>query len=91
MAHSTEFAVLDYLLKHPSAQDTLQGIAEWWILRDEIDRQVEKVAGVLDSLVSKGLLTVGKTSGTAGYYRLNTEKLPEIQSLLQTHMSRDPR
>lgn len=82
MKHSTEFVVLDYLLKHPSAQDTLEGIAEWWILRQEIDRQVEKVARTLDSLVSQGLLTVSHSDGTSSYYRLNRERLAEIRNRL---------
>jgi len=28
--------ILEYLRKHPEASDTLEGIAEWWLLNQRI-------------------------------------------------------
>jgi len=38
--------ILAYLSEHPDAQDTLEGIAEWWILAQKIrhkTREVKKI------------------------------------------------
>jgi hypothetical protein len=48
--------VLGYLDDHPTAMDTLDGIAEWWILQQQIQIEVKRVSAVLASLVSEGVL-----------------------------------
>ena len=59
-AHETERdlyrAVLQYLRSHPDAMDTLDGIAEWWLMRQRIHASVTSVARVLRLLVENGLV-----------------------------------
>ncbi len=39
-------AILAYLAEHPRATDTLQGIAEWWVLRRLVQVEVPRVEQV---------------------------------------------
>lgn len=48
--------VIGYLNDHPTAMDTLDGIAAWWIRRQQIDIEVRRIARVLDTLVAEGVL-----------------------------------
>ena len=48
--------ILDYLARNPQAQDTLDGIAGWWLLEEEFIRTKETVQKVLHQLVGEGVL-----------------------------------
>lgn len=61
--------VLGYLDDHPTAMDTLDGIAEWWILRQQIQIEVRRVSAVLASLVEDGLLEECEQGGVRFYRR----------------------
>ena len=56
--------ILGYLERHPQAQDTLEGIAQWWLLEQEIRVQISRVKASLDWLV-KGRL-VARRRGVDG-------------------------
>ena len=61
-------AILEYLAEHPQASDTLEGIAEWWIMRQQIRAEVATVAKVLRQLTASGLLEeIGKGKKTRRY------------------------
>lgn len=47
-------AILAYLLEHPDAQDTLAGIAEWWLPEEEANTQLAIVKNALDQLIAQG-------------------------------------
>lgn len=49
-------AVMGYLGEHPRAMDTVQGIAEWWVMRQEAQVDVDTLARVLRQLADEGLL-----------------------------------
>ena len=49
-------AVLEYLGDNPDAMDTLEGIAEWWLMRQRIRTSVTSVSRVLRLLVEDGLV-----------------------------------
>jgi hypothetical protein len=61
--------VLGYLDDHPTAMDTLDGIAEWWILRQQIDIEVRRISRVLDTLVNEGHLERHEQDGVRFYRR----------------------
>lgn len=61
--------VLGYLEEHPTAMDTLDGIAEWWVLRQQIEIEVRRVSRVLTALVADGLLEVHDQAGIRFYRR----------------------
>jgi Fe2+ or Zn2+ uptake regulation protein len=62
-------AILQYLAEHPHAMDTLEGIAEWWLMRQQVRVQVNALARVLRQLTEQGFLeAIG--SGEDTRYRL---------------------
>jgi hypothetical protein len=49
-------AILDYLKEHPHAMDTVEGIAGWWLMRQQIKVGVTMLVKVLRQLTDDGLL-----------------------------------
>lgn len=48
--------ILEYLQTHPRARDSLEGIAEWWLMESDIQRKTAEVRFALKELVSTGLV-----------------------------------
>ncbi len=65
-------AILEYLAEHPRAMDSLDGIAEWWLARARIRRDVSTVARVLTELTRQGVLEEVAAAGGVRY-RLKRE------------------
>jgi hypothetical protein len=66
-------AVLEYLERNPHAMDTLDGIAEWWVMRQRIHTSVTTLARVLDLLVEHGRVeALGPVENPR--YRLRTSR-----------------
>jgi hypothetical protein len=61
--------VLGYLAHNPTAMDTLDGIAEWWIRRQQIEVEVRHVSNVLAKLVREGVLEEFQQGGVVFYRR----------------------
>ena len=61
--------ILRYLLKHPEARDSIEGIAEWWVLLQRIEDEVDDVKRALDLLITEGLVEV-EEGGARRIYRL---------------------
>jgi len=74
--------VLAYLSEHPLAQDTLEGVVEWWLLQQQVLRGTTTVEAVLTKLVSEGLLLERKDQDQRSHYRLNQSQLEAIRELL---------
>jgi hypothetical protein len=79
--------ILAYLVKHPEAQDTLEGIAEWWLLEQRIRHAVAEVDGVLRELVGHDLLIRRQCAEGRAYYGLNRAKEREIRRHLREAQS----
>lgn len=71
--------ILSYLLDNPQGQDTLEGIAEWWLMEREIRREVRRVRRALVLLIDDGLLAEKTGADGTVRYRLNPERLDEIR------------
>ena len=74
--------ILAYLMEHPDAQDTLEGVMEWWLLERNLKYEARKVNELLAELVVEGLILEKKNSNLKIRYKINPEKKSEIQSLL---------
>jgi hypothetical protein len=48
--------ILDYLAEHPQAMDTVEGIAEWWVRRQEVRSLVGSVTRIVHRLTEEGIL-----------------------------------
>lgn len=75
--------VLAYLAEHPDAQDTFEGIVEWWLLEQKIKRQTAEVKEVLDNLASRKLILERRASDSRTHYRLNRRKVKAINAFLK--------
>ena len=84
--------ILEYLIEHPDAQDTLEGIIEWWLLEQKIRHQTLVVREALSKLVEEGFVIEKKGQGVSPSYRINADKAHEAQELLKgpsrEHMSK---
>ena len=77
------YDILAYLAEHPEAQDTLEGIVEWWLLEQRIKRETANVKEALADLVAKGLVLERKGKDGRSHYRVNRREAGEIRALLK--------
>jgi hypothetical protein len=75
--------VLGYLLRHPEAQDTVEGVAEWWLLERRVAEAMANVEAVVSSLVAREFLVATEAKDGRVYYRLNREREREIRCHLR--------
>ena len=76
-------AILGYLLDHPEASDTAEGIVAWWLLEREIRDQRSNVARVLPALVAEGWILASQAADARLRYRVNPRRLEEIRTLIE--------
>lgn len=72
--------ILHYLFKHPDANDTLEGIAEWWLLSQRISYEMKRVKAAVLKLVEEGWIIEIKGENSTVHYRLNPKKSKEFKS-----------
>lgn len=75
--------ILSYLLKNPDAKDTLEGIVNWWLLQQDIQRNVVLVKKTVERLLTKGFILAGHGNDSKTYYYLNPEQIPAISALIE--------
>ena len=75
--------ILAYLHANPDAQDTLEGIIEWWLLDQNIKRQSERVRQALAQLTARGLIVARMGTDSRVHYGIDRNKRDEIESLLK--------
>jgi hypothetical protein len=75
--------ILSYLLDHPDAKDTIQGILQWWLPHGGMVWRQEEIQEALDVLVARGWLTQRHTPSCQMLYGMNTDKLEEIRGFLR--------
>lgn len=77
-------SVLSYLAAHQDAQDTLEGIVEWWLVEQRIVEQTAAVREALDELVAAGLLVARGHPGARALYRLDGRQAERIAAYLDS-------
>ena len=75
--------ILAYLISHPGAQDTLEGIVEWWLLEQRIRHQMAIVQEALSDLVAENLVLRRQGKDSRTHYRVNGRRLKKIRKLLE--------
>jgi methyl-accepting chemotaxis protein len=74
---------LGYLVENPDAQDTLEGIVEWWLLDRKIQRGITQVKETLEKMIADGLIIERKGSDARVRYVINENRRDEIAELLK--------
>lgn len=79
-------AVLDYLLRHPDAEDTVEGIAHWWLAEQQAVQTLAAVRSAVADLEAQGFLVRSRALPGAqpARFRLNSERVQEAQRHLAT-------
>lgn len=74
--------IVNYLLDHPEAKDTLEGIVRWWVMEQRIRREMLQVQQAIGELVQRGWLLERESADAKVHYRLNPAKTEEIATAL---------
>ncbi len=65
--------ILNYLRKNPEAQDTLEGIVQWWLPDAQHQRRTGSIKEALDHLSAVGLISEHKGKDGQVSYRVMRE------------------
>ena len=76
------FDILAYLADNPEADDTIEGITQWWLLEQKIRRQIPVVEKALTELVKKGFVLARGGNNGRIHYRVNRSKQKQIKAFL---------
>ena len=79
----TGHQILAYLVENPEAQDTLEGIVEWWLLERTIKFQESQIAKAIAELVAKGFIIEYQGWDSQTHYRINRSKFEEIRKFIE--------
>jgi hypothetical protein len=71
--------ILDYLARHPDAQDTIDGILHWWVLDAHIRKWAPKIAETVAQLVQQGFLEQKRSAEGNVFYRASSNYLATLQ------------
>ena len=80
---STAKMILGYLSDNPEAEDTIEGIVEWWLLKEEVKRRTADVKNALVDLVERGLVLERQGSDQRRRYLLNSAKRRDVDEFLR--------
>ena len=83
------YDILAYLAEHPNAQDTTEGIIEWWLSERAAKPNTILVEEALAELVDLGFILTRRTEDARAYYKVNHRKLKEISAMLTQHGGAD--
>ena len=70
--------ILSYLVEHPNAEDTVDGIRQWWLLDQLIRTSAHDVESALSSLVEEGWLLRIHRMDSTDCYKVNERKRQDI-------------
>ena len=78
--------ILSYFVRNRKAVDTLEGVARWRLLEEQVNRSVRQTEAALDWLVEQGFLEeVSPPSTKVSLFRLNSQRHDEALSFLSGH------
>lgn len=62
--------ILNYLRENPEAQDTLEGVVQWWLPDEQHQRRTATIKEALDQLCAVGLINEHKGKDGQVSYRV---------------------
>jgi len=75
-------SVMNYLVRHPNAKDTEEGIRQWWLPDSMRELHSREIGLALEGLSETGWITIARFGGTT-VYGLERTRLNEILSWLE--------
>ncbi|MCA1635124.1 MAG: MarR family transcriptional regulator [Acidobacteria bacterium] len=83
------YDILAYLSENPDAQDSKEGIAEWWLSEQTVKPNMAVVAEALTELVDRGLILARNGKDARTFYKVNRRRMKEISMLLTQFKNSD--
>ena len=80
--------VLGYFVRNPRATDSLEGVARWRLLEEQVHRTLQQTETALAFLVSEGLLQEIRTPGSPAIFRLDPEHQADAVRFLSQHAAK---
>jgi hypothetical protein len=74
--------ILQYLVEHPDAKDTPEGIQKWWLPEGASHRSRDEVQSALNLLSSQGWLMRRQTRQSEEIYGINKNEFAAIRRFL---------
>jgi hypothetical protein len=84
-ANDVTIDILRYLVAHPSAKDTINGIEKWWLSKSIGREGKRQITESLNLLVTKGWLVARRSLQSETVYSLNESGLSEIKEYLENN------
>ena len=81
--------ILEYFVNHTHASDSVEGIARWRLLQQDIYQTIHQVERALEFLVKMDLLRQQGTQATGRLYVLNTARIAECREFMCDFASQD--
>lgn len=75
--------ILSYFVRNPNAADSLEGIARWRLLEEQIHRSLQETETALAWLVAQGFLDEVNIGGATPIFRLNPGRPADGLSFLK--------
>ena len=75
--------VLECFARFPHRQDTLQGIAQWWLMENRVEWAVTEVQTALNALVECGFVIARRTRDGQMHYKANPAARDAIAAMLE--------
>ena len=57
-----------YLVDHPNAADTIEGISKWWLVDERTSYSLDRVRRALEYLIAAGVVCKRTTTGVESVY-----------------------
>ncbi len=75
----TAQAILDYLRRNPEAQDTVDGISQWWLPREQLAPRTAAIRKALQELIEAKLISEHHGKDAQISYRITTLGLQQSE------------
>jgi len=79
--------ILRYLINHPEAKDTVDGVLRWWLPRGEGEPNAEETRAALEFLVNRSFVTVSTVAPQAVVYGARVDRIEAVETFLREGVS----
>ena len=80
--HELAWQILSYLADNPEANDTVEGIAQWWLVERRTGKPGSRVEQALSELTAAGLVAASRGADGRARYRMAAGRELEVRGLL---------
>jgi hypothetical protein len=83
--------ILQYLIKHERAHDSVEGILTWWLPVQRIEQAIDNVEVALQELVARDFLIARKARDGRLHYGMNPKRQQDIRRRFEAKTGASPK